>query len=302
MIRERVLLVLRGLAGGITVVHRPGPSRALLAVTTVVVASVCGLEHGAAHAATAAPSATKFASTFARHCEGTPVSSLSEREDTVETIAFDISTSSRSGSLRRLYALAAQTIIVRAAKEHATLRIVAFGSSGVGARVLFQQSFAPTSADAVFNLAAENRNKCLARQAIKRATTLARDPLGSDVAGTIASEIRATRSLMKPGGHATITTLSDGCEAPASTGPNRGLTDLCRALMHGKSMTWILRKHPQEFLLPSASTLTLAMRGVGVTRNAAAANTILAERLVTFWTRVCRTAHARACDIRSAVL
>jgi hypothetical protein len=236
-------------------------------------------------------------------CSGRPIEPLvgTVRQD--EQVAVDISSSRRSPSARNADAAALFSIVDRSAQEKAALRIVAFGASGVGARVLFEGSFAPVSSDPVYNLAAANRERCLARNAIASLDRLPADQAGgSDVAGAIAAEIAAAKSALTPTGTATVTLLTDGCQSPAARGPNHRLTNLCAQLKKGKSTAAILRAHQVEFDLGDARGVTVVMSGVGVGRHARFANTDFAQRLVGFWRTVCTRAHARACLIESSVL
>ena len=97
----------------------------------------------------------------------------------------------------------------------------------------------------------------------------------------------------------TVTIMTDGCQAPAATGLNRELTDVCGKLAAGKTIDAILAAHKVEFSLPDASGVTVVMRGVGVGRRPAAASTRLAATLIEFWMTVCRRAHAKACLVGS---
>lgn len=220
------------------------------------------------------------------------------------TVAVDRTKSTASEAVRKAYRAAMLAEIAAAEKARSMLRIVAFGASGVGARVMFMGSFAGASGDEVFDLAATNRTRCQARKAVE--ATLAIQPGrdgGSDTAGVLASEISVSKETVRPGGSATVTVLSDGCQAPAKRGPNHGLTDLCGRLAKGQSASSILRAHAEEFRLPDASEVSVVMLGVGVGRNAEAASSVFARRLVGFWTVVvCRRAHARSCLVRSSLL
>lgn len=239
----------------------------------------------------------------AGRCAGSPIAPTLTPADSGEEVDVDVTASTASPAVHRLYETAALAVVERAATEKTALRIVAFGASGVGAKVLFAGSFAPVSADEVFNLAAVNREKCLARQAVAAAVETRPDHLGgSDIAGTLAAGITAVRAMVKPGGQATVTVLTDGCQAPAARGPNRSLTNLCGQLANAKTVTSILSAHRLEFGLPYARGVTIVIRGVGVGRNPQFANTLSAEKLVGFWTTVCRRAHAHACLIGSSIL
>jgi hypothetical protein len=237
-------------------------------------------------------------------CGEAPVALASESAESEETVAVDTTKSATSPPVRAAYRRAALAVVMRAASEKALLRLVAFGASGVGVRVMFQGSFAPASVDDVFNLAAANRTRCLANRAVDSMLAIRPSPgLGSDVAGLLASEISTGRALIAPGGSVTVTVFTDGCQAPAKQGPNSRLTDLCGRLAKGQKASSILRARAEEFRLPDASdVVSIAMKGVGVGRNPAAANTLFARKLVEFWTLVCIHAHARACRIESGVL
>ena len=237
-----------------------------------------------------------------RHCSPPATQPLAP-QPMAEGLLIDVTGSTASSSMRKLYEQGAAIIVQRAAAEKAVLRIVGVGASGVGAAVWFEGSFAPRSSDEVFNLAARNRELCLARQAIATAARITPDPLGgSDISGSLATAIRALRGMAKPGGEMTVTVLTDGCQSPAARGPNHRLTNLCGQLTKGKSPATILRAHAAEFDLGNAREVTMVMRGIGVGRNPRFANTLFAQKLVGFWTLVCRRANARACLIGSSVL
>lgn len=237
----------------------------------------------------------------AASCVGSPVVAVAAAQKAVEEVAVDVTSSTDSPRLRALYSSVVLAVVDRAAAEEASLRIVALGASGVGARVVFEGSFAPATDDELFNLAATNRARCWARLATARVFDAAgsRSDSGSDVAGTLASLISDARSLTPSGGPVTVTVLTDGCQAPSRSGLNRELTDICGKLAAGRSTTAILASHAGEFTVPDASGVSIVMRGVGVGRLPEAASTRLAQALVGFWTLVCRRAHAKACLIGS---
>jgi hypothetical protein len=236
-------------------------------------------------------------------CTGELVQALPPGVKTFEDIAVDVSASRSSAVTRASDAAAELAVVDRAASEQAGLRIVAFGASGVGARVVFQGSFVPNSHDEVFNLVQLNRETCLARKAIARLARIAVNTSGgTDVAGALATEISTVKSLVKAGGTASVTVLTDGCQSPAARGPNHRLTNLCGQLTKGKTSATILRAHAAEFDIGDAREVGVVMRGIGVGRNPRFANTLFARKLVGFWTLVCRRAYARACLIESAAL
>lgn len=218
----------------------------------------------------------------------------------VEEVGMDGSRSAASRALRDAYRSAAAGIVARAASEHAALRVVVFAASGVGARTVFSGSFASVSEDEVFNLAAANRTRCEALAAIDWALTNGgRGGSGTDVAGAVAGLVADARRMVAPGGSATVTVLTDGCQAPSASGSNRSLTDLCGVLRHGASTTAVLRAHGAEFDLGYARGVSLVMFGVGVGRDPGQANTVFARRLAGFWSVVCRRARARSCRVGS---
>jgi hypothetical protein len=104
-----------------------------------------------------------------------------------------------------------------------------------------------------------------------------------------------------PRGPASVTVFTDGCQAPAPSGPNRHLTDLCGLLASGESPAKILKAHASEFSLGDASGIAVSVRGIGIGRDENAANTVFARKLTTFWNTACRRARARSCQIGSAV-
>lgn len=243
-------------------------------------------------------SATKIGTSV---CPGPAVVAVDTGQKAVEEVAVDLSASTTGSALRSLYTTAAQAIVGRAVSESALLRVVPFGPSGVGAQPVFQASFAASGDDELFNLAANNRSRCLAQQQIAtlaNSTSTGRDR-GTDLAGTLRSLIENARSVATDGARMTVTIITDGCQAPATSGLNRQLTDVCGMLAAGKVASSILDAHQDEFTLPDASGVTVVMRGVGVGRRPEAANTRLAKTLVGLWTIVCRHAHAKACLIGS---
>ena len=254
----------------------------------------------------ASPASTSVASTSVvgtrvTTCSGNPVVAVPTRQHTVEEVAVDLSASTTGSSLRSLYTTAAQAIVSRSAAESALLRVVPFGPSGVGAQPVFQASFAATGDDELFNLAASNRERCLAdRQVASLGSESDRGrDRGTDVAGMLRSLIAHARSVAAAKATVTVTVITDGCQAPATIGLNRELTDVCGMLAAGKLPETIVARHAAEFSLPDATGVTIAIRGVGVGRRPEAASTRLAVSVVGFWTMVCRRAHAAACVIGS---
>lgn len=223
-------------------------------------------------------------------------------QQAVEEVGLDGSRSVTVPAVRGLYRQAAVSLVDTTVAEHAELRIVLFGASGVGARTVFIGSFAPVGPDDVLNLAAANRARCRALAAIDTALAT-RAPVagGTDVAGATASLVADARSLVAKHGKATVTVLTDGCQAPSSRGPNRSLTDLCGQLTHGMSALAVLRVSGSEFALGNAAGVRVVMRGVGVGRDPSAANTVRARRLVAFWELLCARAHAVSCEIGSTL-
>ena len=276
-----------GPAGGPRTAHQ-----AIAAFTLVLVLALA-----------AASGATAATSVELATCSAAPTAAMAAgSQATVEEAGFDVSRSASSAMLRSMYSAAALGLVERAASERAGLRIVLFGASGVGALQVFEGSFAPVSADEIFNRAAANRARCQAVAAVGKAVT-ARAPAagGTDVAGTLAGLIADARGLVKAGGAANVTILTDGCQAPASRGPNRVLTDLCGRLAHGESAAAILRGSRSEFALGSATGVRIVMRGVGVGGDPAAANTVRARRLVAFWALICKKARPASCEIGSTL-
>lgn len=214
-------------------------------------------------------------------------------------VALDGSISTASTSLRREYRQAALAAVETAANEQAAVRIVIFGASGVGARVIFSGSFVPVSTVYAFNLAARNHLLCVARHALASAFVGRARLTGTDVAGATAEQIGWGRSAVRRHGHVSVLTLTDGCQAPSPSGPNANLTDLCGALRAGRKPSWILAHHHAEFSFGNGRGVHVTMEGVGVGADAAAASTIRAEKLVRFWQLDCRRSHA-VCSIRSA--
>ena len=250
----------------------------------------------------ATPGSVRSAATVVATCPQATSGSAVALAGSGEAVYVDVTGSTSSPTMRRLYAAAAVAVVERAVAEKAALRIVAFGASGVGARVLFDGSFADTSADEVFNLAARNRQLCLAQQAVAAAVGIRPDPLGgSDVSGSISAGIEALRGMVKPDGTITLNVWSDGCQSPAARGPNRTLTNWCGQLAKGRSVAAILRAHALEFTLPDARGVAIVMRGIGVGAHARFASTLFAQRLIGFWETVCRRAHAHACVIESGL-
>ena len=234
-------------------------------------------------------------------CGGSPSTAVTQGASVVEEVAIDGSASTRSTVLRAAYQHAALAVVARAASESGALRVVVFGPSGVGARVVFAGSFAPVSSVMAFNLAATNRSRCLAQQAVVAAFASHSTTVGTDVAGAIVSAVASARALVKPGGRVTVTVLTDGCQAPAPSGLNRQLTDLCGQLNAGVSPARIVARHRAEFALGDLRGVVLTMAGVGVGRFADAASTARAQELVGFWQGACRRAGAARCVIGSAV-
>ncbi len=217
-----------------------------------------------------------------------------------EGMALDGSKSTDAPSLRREYAQAALAAVKLAAAEQAAVRIVVFGASGVGARVIFSGSFVPVSTVLAFNIAARNRLLCLAKKALASAFVSRTRQSGTDVAGAIAEQIAWGRSVIHPHGRVSLLVLTDGCEAPSRSGANAHLTELCGELRKGRKPAWILRHHRREFSLGRARGAVVTMEGVGVGRDQSAASTLQAEKLVAFWALDCHRSKA-VCKIGSAV-
>ena len=236
-------------------------------------------------------------------CPGSPIEPISAPQNDVEELALDVSISTKSASLRAAYEAAALASVNQIASKKGALRIIAFGASGVGAKVVFEGSFAPVSDDDVYNQAAQNRASCWAKEAIAQAlaTRTAPRDSGTDVAGATASLITDVRSLVGPGGTTSVAVFTDGCQAPAPSGPNHNLTDLCQLLVSGESPARILGAHEVEFSLGDARGVTITMKGIGVGHNQNGASTTFARKLVELWVTACHRANARTCEIGSAV-
>jgi hypothetical protein len=233
-------------------------------------------------------------------CPGSAVSTVGDGQKAVDVVAIDGSRSTRSAELRQAYERVALKEVGEAARLGAAVRVVEFGASGVGARVVLSGSFAPVSTVEAFNLAAGNRLRCLAAKALSTVlSTHAHEGTGTDVAGAVASQIAAARTIAVRGGSISVTVVSDGCQAPAATGPNRHLTDLCGLLGRGEGVERVLATHSAEFQLGDARGVSLRMEGLGVGRFADRASTARAQVLVRFWQTVCARAHAAACEIGS---
>lgn len=263
---------------------------ALVGIVTVVVI-VAATTTARAHATSNVPGS----------CSGPLVVAVTAGQKAVTEVAVDLSASTTGSTLRSLYTEAAQAAVAKAVADAALLRVVPFGPSGVGAQPVFQASFAATGDDELFNLAASNRERCLAdRQVAALGTVNARGrDRGTDVAGMLRSLITHAKSVAAAKASVTVTVITDGCQAPATVGLNRELTDVCGMLAAGKSPEAILAAHAAEFSLPDATGVTIAMRGIGVGRRPAAASTRLAVTLVGFWSTVCQRAHAKYCVIGS---
>lgn len=246
-------------------------------------------------------SARTVAAATSRGCGGSPSAAVTQGASVVEEVAIDGSASTRSAVLRAGYEQAALAVVARAASESGALRVVVFGPSGVGARVVFAGSFVPVSSVLAFNLAATNRSRCLAQQAVVAAFASRQTTVGTDVSGAIVSAVASARTLVKAGGRVAVTVLTDGCQAPAPSGLNRRLTDLCGQLTAGVSPARIVARHRVEFALGNLRGVVLTMAGVGVGRFADAASTARAQELVGFWQGACRRAGAAQCVIGSAV-
>jgi hypothetical protein len=237
-------------------------------------------------------------------CGGAAIALLPAGQGKVVEGAIDVSPSDSAARLRRQYLVAAEALVDEAASAKAALRIVTFGASGVGARVVVQVSFADVSQDELFNLAATNRARCAARLAVRSAVMAERrwDGGGTDVSGTLAALLADAKARVGDGGSVLVTTLTDGCQAPALSGPNRRLTDLCGAIGRGASGKAIVQRHPKEFAVGSAAGATIVMRGVGLGGNPRSSNSVQAQKLLGFWRLVCHRARPARCAIGSSVL
>jgi hypothetical protein len=262
--------------------------------------AVIGLLASSASCSVHARAATGVDASAGMVCSGSPVSVVAAGQKSDEEVVIDGSMSTASSALRWRYREAALAVVERAAANGSAVRVVVFGASGVGARVVFSGSFAPVSTVGAFNLAAANRSRCLATQALTAALGTGRsEGRGTDVAGAVASAIAAARAITATHGSVSLTVLGDGCQAPAAAGPNRHLTDLCGLLARRVSVERILATHAAEFRLGDARGVSLRMQGLGVGRFAELASTARAQTLVRFWQAVCARAHAAACEVGS---
>jgi len=215
-------------------------------------------------------------------------------------IALDGSLSTATKTLRNEYRRAALDAVRAAATNEAAVRVVVFGASGVGARVIFSGSFAPVSTVYAFNLAARNHLLCLAKQALSSAFVGRARLAGTDTAGVIAGQIGWGQSVVRSHGHVSVLALGDGCQAPSPSGANAHLTDLCGELRKGSKPAWILAHHWTEFSFGDSRGVHVTMEGVGVGKDSAAASTLEAENEVRFWKLACRRSRA-VCQIGSSV-
>jgi hypothetical protein len=138
--------------------------------------------------------------------------------------------------------------------------------------------------------------RCLADSAIGSALSRRARGSGTDVAGAIATAVGRGRAAVRAVGAVVVTVLTDGCQAPAASGPNRDLTDLCGLLEHGVSVARILREHAAEFDLGNAHGVSLRIEGLGVGRFANRATTARSRALARFWLSVCLRADA-SCQV-----
>lgn len=233
-------------------------------------------------------------------CGSSPPAAIQTNPNSAEAVGLDGSPSTAAPELRREYRRAALAAVQTAAAHGSAVRIVVFGASGVGARVIFSGSFAPVSTVYAFNLAARNRLLCLARRALASAFAGRVHGAGTDVAGAVAAQVAWGRSVVGRHGRVSVLVLTDGCQAPSPSGPNSDLTDVCGQLRADRRPAWILRRHRAEFSFGRARGVQVRMEGVGVGRHAAAASTVQAEELVRFWLLVCRRSRA-VCRVGSAV-
>lgn len=269
-------------------------------LTTALLLAAIGLLISSASCSGAGRAASAPVGSVER-CSGSRIQTVAPGANAAIEVALDGSVSTRSSSLRRQYVEVAQATVEQAVTQHAALRIVVFGSSGVGARVVFSASFAPVSTVMAFNLAAANRLRCLADAAIADAFRASPPKIGSDVAGATAAAVGWVRAVVKSGGMGAVTVATDGCQSPAKAGPNARLTDLCGVIRHGVGLPQILEKHAKEFSLGDARGIRLQMVGLGVGRDAADASTSRAQEVVAFWQLVCARAHAASCLIGSTL-
>lgn len=233
-------------------------------------------------------------------CVGSAVTTIDNGQKAVDIVAIDGSRSTSAPALRSEYRQTSLSAVETAAEDQAAVRIVVFGASGVGARVIFSDSFVPVSTVAAFNLAARNRLLCLAKKALAAAFAKPTRMAGTDVAGVIGEQIAWGRSVARAHGRVSLKVTTDGCQAPARSGANAHLTDICHELRSGRKPAWILKHHGQEFSLGPARGVELTMAGLGIGGNQSAASTLQAQKLVAFWQLVCHRSKA-VCKIGSAV-
>jgi len=245
---------------------------------------------------------TRTPAAYASHagCGGSPPVATGAMPRGAAAVAIDGSISTNGRELRQSYRGAALAAVQVAAAHEWAARIVVFGASGVGARVIFSGSFMPVSTVYAFNVAARNRLLCLAKKALASAFVSRIHLAGTDVAGAIAEQLAWGRSVVRSHGRVSLLALTDGCEAPARSGANAHLTDLCPELRKGRSPGWILKHNRREFSLGHERGVHITMEGVGVGRDQSAASTLQAEKLVAFWGLACRRSRA-VCKIASAV-
>jgi hypothetical protein len=232
-------------------------------------------------------------------CGATQAASATAPER-ADAVAIDGSLSTGAAGLRSEYQQAALAEVEKAAADEAAARVVVFGASGVGARVIFAGSFVPASTVYAFNLAARNRLLCLAKRAIASAFVGRTRLAGTDVAGAVAEQVSWGRSVVRPHGRVSLLVLSDGCEAPSPSGANAHLTDLCGDLRKGRKPAWILAHHRTEFSFGDSRGVQVRIEGVGVGKDSAAASTLQAEKEIRFWRLACRRSKA-VCLVGSAV-
>lgn len=274
-----------------------GTSRTKRLGTAIVLVVAAGV---AAVLAVVAASSTPAARTGHAGCGGSPPVAAAVQPTGAAAIALDGSISTNGRALRQSYVDAALSALQVAADRNWAVRIVVFGASGVGARVVFAGSFMPASTVYAFNVAARNRLICLAKKALASAFVGRARIGGTDLAGTISEQIAWGRAAVRPRGRVSLLALTDGCQAPSRLGTNAHLTDLCGELENGRKPGWILRHDGREFSLGGARGVLITMEGVGVGRDQSAASTLNAEKLVAFWRLDCHRSKA-VCKIGSAV-
>lgn len=221
-----------------------------------------------------------------------------------EVIGIDVSASTRGGELASLYEAAADGAIDTAEREHLAVLVEAFTDASSSAHLIYADSFSSSTGSDLLDLASANRVRCQAYRAVHDLLFQSRTAraTGTDVAGNLAELVARAREATIAGKPADVLALTDGLTAPAPRhSAGHDLIDLRRLIHSGERPPAIYRQHRSAFAIGDAKGMDVAIKGIDRQWSGSLASSSDADALTQLWTRACKDAHAKSCNVTEEV-